>query len=89
MYDKAIARLEAKIDALLNKAGIDSATIQAAPPAPRARRVLTPAEQQAIDNAPVVATVPPDAVGMVTIETKTPGVAENVRTMPAAKAKGK
>lgn len=90
--DKMLRRIEAKLDALLDKAGIDSAKFEQAPPALR-RRTLTAAEQQAIDNAPkptpvqepergprvtvtnapsVASSVPPNAVGSVTVEKKEP-----------------
>lgn len=50
--DKWVARLEAKLDALLEKAGIKPDDVKGATPAaPRARR-LTAAEKEAIANAP-------------------------------------
>lgn len=124
--DKSLTRIEAKLDALLEKQGIKPAdfaeTKTAAAPAPRE---LTELEQQAIDNAPktpvaeppatrgprVTATnapdtsssvpttpvvprreassVPPEAVGSVTVETKEPGGHLSVDTMSADEARRK
>lgn len=102
--DKLYRRLEAKIDALLGKAGIDPADFGDSAPAPREERTLTAAEQQAIDNAPkptpvpqpavprrttttnapdTSSSVPKDAVGSVTVETKTPNGKTKVETKPA------
>lgn len=57
--DKWVARLEAKLDALLKKAGLDAKDFDAAPAAVKPHK-LTPQEQEAIDNAPEAeATIPP------------------------------
>lgn len=50
--DKLLLRLEAKLDALLKQAGIDPDSIEGTPIRVPITRKLTPAEQQAIDNAP-------------------------------------
>lgn len=55
MLDKQMARIEAKLDALLEKQGIKPADFDAARPTGyggRAAPKLSAAEQQAIDNAP-------------------------------------
>lgn len=49
MADKNLIRIEAKLDALLDKLNVEYKEPTATPVAPRP---LTPAEQQAIDNAP-------------------------------------
>lgn len=63
--DKWVARLEAKLDALLEKNGLKPADYEdmATSPSPAPRK-LTEAEQQAIDNAPKAeATIPPQGRG--------------------------
>lgn len=52
MQDKVLLRLEAKIDALLEKSGLKPKDFADASPAPRPAPKLTAEEQQAIDNAP-------------------------------------
>jgi hypothetical protein len=60
--DKMNRAILARLDALLDKAGIDPADFDDAP-APRVARELTPQEQQAIDNAPVVPVAQPPEQG--------------------------
>lgn len=62
--DKLYSRLEAKIDALLEKSGLKPADFSnVARPQAQARK-LTAAEQDAIDNAPKAeATIPPQEKG--------------------------
>lgn len=76
--DKMLNRMEAKLDALLDKAGLDPDDYQTQSPhgyGGRVARELTPQEQEAIDNAPktpvgavgpmapaATATVPPAAL---------------------------
>lgn len=111
---KELARIEAKIDALLDKAGIKpDEVVDPMATGARAPRKLTAADQQAIDNAPATpaveldktnrpprvdaatnapdtsSSVPPDAVGQVTVETQQPDGDTTVKTMPANAAKGK
>lgn len=53
--DKMLMQINAKLDALLEKAGLKPDDIEAASPrgyGGRVERKLTEAEQQAIDNAP-------------------------------------
>lgn len=63
--EKWIARLEAKLDALLEKSGIDMAQFEQAEPANRGQaRKLTAQEQDAINNAPKAeSTIPPQEKG--------------------------
>jgi hypothetical protein len=112
--EKWVARLEAKLDALLANANIDMAQFddtETKQPT-RAARELTAQEQDAINNAPKtpaaepdtprgprvtaqnapdtstsVPTVPSDAVGTVTVETKETDGDVSVDTMPASDAK--
>lgn len=94
--DKVLSRLEAKIDALLDKAGIDRAQFEASGLAygARSERALTPQEQEAIDNAPdAPATVPPAEAGPRVTAQNAPdtrsSVPKKVETKPASEAKGK
>lgn len=103
MANKWQRTIEAKLDALLDKAGIKPEDVVPETPAPEPRK-LTAAEQQAIDNAPkptpvagqergprvtaqnapdTSSSVPPDAVGKVTVETKQPSGDTTVKTVPA------
>jgi hypothetical protein len=109
--DKLYKRLEAKIDALLENAKIDTAQFADSDTNRGQARKLSAAEQDAIDNAPKAeASVPPaergprvtaqnapdtsssvpqDAVGSVTIETRQPDGDVDVDTVPADRAKGR
>lgn len=51
MSEKWMRRLEAKLDALLQKSGIEPASVTVAAQ-PAKSRELTPQEQEAINNAP-------------------------------------
>lgn len=109
--DKQLARLEAKLDALLEKSGLDPEDFgpSGGKTPPRQAAKLTAAQQQAIDNAPKYveakatgsatqgvpetppanqpATVPPDAVGDVTVQTTEPSGEKKVETKPASRVK--
>jgi hypothetical protein len=62
--DKLYKRLEAKIDALLEKSGVDMAQFEEADTNRGQARKLSAAEQDAINNAPKAeATIPADARG--------------------------
>lgn len=50
--DKQFRRMEAKIDALLEKAGIDVASFDTQQQAAKQERKLSPQEQDALNNAP-------------------------------------
>lgn len=65
MYDKQLSRMEAKLDALLDKAGIKASEFEATATTTAQPRKLTPAEQQAIDNAPKtpIGATPPAVTG--------------------------
>lgn len=88
--DKALLRLEAKVDALLEKAGLKPADFAGTSPLGYGGRVppkLTPEEQQAINNAPKAkATIPPTEKGPRVTAQNAPSVASSV---PASAAKGK
>lgn len=82
MADKALARIEAKLDALLKEHNIKPDEVTAAAtPAPRAARQLTAAEQQAIDNAPktpIGANGPADAAPRTDAATNAPNTGSSV-----------
>jgi hypothetical protein len=60
--DKMMRRIEAKLDALLEKSGVDMAQFDDIAPVNRGQeRKLTAAEQQAIDNAPKAEATVPEA----------------------------
>src|SRR5687767_3060536 len=87
--DKWVARLEAKLDALLEKSGVDMAqfdnTSTTTTNGGRGERELTALEQQAIDNAPKAeATVPPaDARTQRTTATNAPDTSSSTPPVPA------
>lgn len=93
--DKWVARLEAKLDLLLEKAGMTEKQIEAAVAkqmtsilegADRQPRKLTPQEQEAIDNAPKAeATIPPAGAAPRLTDQDAPGTKSSVP--PAAEAK--
>ncbi len=72
--DKQFRRIEAKLDALLEKQGIDVASFDTQQQQPaRQERKLSPQEQDALNNAPLpkpdLRGIPNDAEGNVTVET--------------------
>lgn len=80
--DKLYRRLEAKIDALLEKNGLKPADFNDAP-APARTRELTAAEQQAIDNAPKAeASVPPQEQGPRVTAQNAPDTSSSVPSAP-------
>lgn len=70
--DKQFSRIEKKIDALLEKQGIDVASFDTQQQTKQARK-LSPQEQDALNNAPLpkpdLRGIPDDAEGNVTVET--------------------
>lgn len=82
--EKWVSRLEAKIDALLEKAGIHARDIDWGPePATRQARELTAAQQQAIDNAPATpAAAPPATKGPRVTQENAPDTSSSVPTAP-------
>jgi hypothetical protein len=75
------SRLEAKLDALLEKSGIDLAQFDAQPT--REARELTPQEQDAINNAPKVTVVPDVVRGPRVTAQNAPDVSSSVPKVPA------
>lgn len=80
--DKNLRRLEAKLDALLEDAGLDPAEFgetQEGKEAARPPRELTAAEQQAVDNAPATpAATPPERKGPRVTQENAPDTSSSV-----------
>lgn len=77
--DKQFRRLEAKIDALLKKNGVDPAQFTEQAQAARPSRELSAAEQQAIDNAPKAeASIAPTEQGPRVTNQNAPSIASSV-----------
>jgi hypothetical protein len=82
--DKLYKRLEAKIDALLEKSGVDMAQFEEADTNRGQARRLSAAEQDAINNAPKAeATIPADARGPRVTAQNAPDTSSSVPTVPS------
>jgi len=86
--DKQFRRIEAKLDALLEKAGLKPEDFADVPRTPRAPRELTPQEQEAIDNAPKAEASAPDTDDAPRVTAQ--GAPDTSASVPKeAKSKGK